>query len=166
MRYLLGIVGSAVLFYFVYGGFMWIVSGGDEKLITKGKDIVKNSIIGLVIVFGAVTMVQFVAKGLGATNQPGNTGCSFAQIGLECTTGSGSSAGRGICIPDKDDPVKNPPICAKGCETNPSLAEAGYKCKVPAEGENCIVGLCQTSNESCCKGTVSGGSSTSTPSTP
>ncbi|MEA3272761.1 MAG: pilin, partial [Patescibacteria group bacterium] len=37
IKAVLGIVGSIALLMFIYGGFLWLMSGGNEKNITKGR---------------------------------------------------------------------------------------------------------------------------------
>ncbi len=56
----LGIVGSAALVFFVYGGVMMILSMGNSERVKKGKDILVASIIGIVIAFSAYALINFV----------------------------------------------------------------------------------------------------------
>lgn len=57
---LLGIVGSIALLMFVYGGFMWLTSGGAEDKIKKGKETLVWASLGLVIIFSAYALLNFV----------------------------------------------------------------------------------------------------------
>lgn len=59
---LLGIVGSLALVMFIYGGFMWMLSGGNEQRIKKGKDILVWSTLGLLIIFTSYAILTFVFK--------------------------------------------------------------------------------------------------------
>lgn len=63
--WILGIVGSAALLMFVYGGFMFILSGGSSERVEKGKKIIIGSVIGLVLVFTSYLIIKFVAASLG-----------------------------------------------------------------------------------------------------
>lgn len=63
--YLFTIVGALALLFFIYGGFTWILSQGNPEKVKKGTDIVKAAIIGLIIVFGAYILVQFIGSTLG-----------------------------------------------------------------------------------------------------
>jgi hypothetical protein len=63
--WILGVVGAVALLFFVYGGFVFILSGGNEQNVKKGKDILIGSIIGLAIVFASYLIVQFAASLLG-----------------------------------------------------------------------------------------------------
>lgn len=63
--FILGISGSLVLLFFIYGGFIWITAGGNENRIKKGKDILVGTVVGLVIIFGsyaAITILLSVLK--------------------------------------------------------------------------------------------------------
>lgn len=67
-KFLLGIVGSLALLMFVYGGFMWLTSGGEASRIEAGKKILVNSVIGVGITFFAWVVVAFVVSTLTAGN--------------------------------------------------------------------------------------------------
>ena len=47
-----------MLLIVVYGGFLWLTSGGNSQQIEKGKNAMIGSVIGLLIVFGAFTGVS------------------------------------------------------------------------------------------------------------
>ena len=64
IKAVLGIVGSIALLMFIYGGFLWLTSGGGKERIKKGKDILIWAIIGLVIIFLSYTLVEFVITAL------------------------------------------------------------------------------------------------------
>lgn len=59
-KFILAITGSLLLFFFIYGGFWMLISGGDSNKVKKGKDIIINSLIGLVIIFSAYLIVAFI----------------------------------------------------------------------------------------------------------
>lgn len=58
-KFLFGIVGALVLLYFFYGGFLFLTSGGGAG-VKKGKDVLVNSVIGILIVFFAYAGVNFI----------------------------------------------------------------------------------------------------------
>lgn len=60
----LSVVGSLALLIFIYGGFLWLTSRGDTKMVTKGKDTMIWAILGLVIIFGAYVIVRTVLTAL------------------------------------------------------------------------------------------------------
>jgi hypothetical protein len=58
----LGIVGSLALVMFIFGGFVWMTSVGNNEKVTKGKNIIIWATLGLVVVFAAYAAVSFVLK--------------------------------------------------------------------------------------------------------
>lgn len=75
---ILGIVGSLALLFFIYGGFTFILSGGKAETISRGKLILTNAIIGLIIVFASYLIIQFALTALGVEGIRGN---NWAEIG-------------------------------------------------------------------------------------
>jgi len=61
----LGLIGSVALVVFIYGGFLWLTSGGDSTKITKGKSTMVWGTIGLAVILFAYTLVRFVFQALG-----------------------------------------------------------------------------------------------------
>lgn len=56
----LGISGSIAILMIVYGGVTWLTSGGSPEKIQKGKNILVWAVIGLALIFGAYSLVNFV----------------------------------------------------------------------------------------------------------
>ena len=48
----------------IYGGFIWMNSRGNEQDVEKAKNIIRNSIIGLLIVIAAYAITKFVGDNL------------------------------------------------------------------------------------------------------
>ncbi|MEK7068032.1 MAG: pilin, partial [Patescibacteria group bacterium] len=61
-NWILGIVGSLALFFFIYGGVWMIISSGKSEEIQKAKTILTNAIIGLVIVFTSWVIINFTVS--------------------------------------------------------------------------------------------------------
>jgi|SRR3989344_6765688 len=68
IKVVLGILGSIALAMFVYGGYLWLVSGGNSATIKKGKDVFISATIGLAVVFGSALLVQKVIDALTTRN--------------------------------------------------------------------------------------------------
>jgi len=66
INYLLSIGGAVALIMLVVGGLQYMVSGGDEKAITAAKSTVSHAVLGLLIIFGAILIVNTVLTGIGA----------------------------------------------------------------------------------------------------
>ncbi len=60
IRTFAGIAGTIALIMFVYGGIMLILSGGESAKVQKGKQILINASIGLVLIFSAYTFVSAI----------------------------------------------------------------------------------------------------------
>lgn len=61
-KIILGVVGALTLAMFVWGGVTLLISGGNTEAVKKGKDTLVASVIGLVIVFGSYTIINFVVN--------------------------------------------------------------------------------------------------------
>lgn len=60
---LLGIVTALSVIMLIYGAFIWVTGfGADGDGESKGKGIVKNAIVGLIIALLAYTIVAFVGS--------------------------------------------------------------------------------------------------------
>lgn len=64
LNYVLGMLGVLALVMFVYGGLMWMTSGGASEKIKKGKDTIVWSILGLAIIFFSYALLDFVLTAL------------------------------------------------------------------------------------------------------
>lgn len=60
IRIVLGFLGIVATFMFIYGGIMFMVSGGNPELVKKGKDTLKFSSIGIVIILVSWAIVRLV----------------------------------------------------------------------------------------------------------
>ena len=60
IKIVLSMLGVIFLVLMIYGGFIWMTARGNEQEVQKAKDIIKNAIIGLVIVVGAYAISSFV----------------------------------------------------------------------------------------------------------
>ena len=65
MDWIFSIVGAAALLMFVYGGFTFLISAGNEEQVKKGKAILQGAIIGLIIVLGSYMIINFLLTSLG-----------------------------------------------------------------------------------------------------
>lgn len=64
--YAVGIVSVIML---IYGGFRYVISGGDSKKVTDAKNTVLYAIIGLIISILAFAIVNFVITSISSPNQ-------------------------------------------------------------------------------------------------
>jgi len=61
----LSFIGVIFLVLAIYGGFIWMMARGNEEEVTKAKNIIQNSIIGLIVVIGAYAISRYIIIYLG-----------------------------------------------------------------------------------------------------
>jgi len=59
---ILSMVGIILLCYLIYGGFRWMTAGGDTKGVTEAQAIIKNAVIGIIIIALAYVIADWVLK--------------------------------------------------------------------------------------------------------
>lgn len=64
IRVVLGTLGIITVVLLLYSGFLWMTSAGDPKKIERAKAIIKNAVIGLLIIFSSFAITQFVLNAL------------------------------------------------------------------------------------------------------
>ena len=67
MGLILSLVGTLSLLMFVYGGITFLTSAGNQSTVKKGMDILKAAVIGIVLVFSSVLIIDIFFGGLGVT---------------------------------------------------------------------------------------------------
>jgi hypothetical protein len=60
----LSFLGIIFLILIIYGGFVWMTSGGNEIKVIKAKKVITNAVIGLIIVLSAYSITSFVFHSL------------------------------------------------------------------------------------------------------
>lgn len=64
IKIILGLVGTVFLALTVYAGVLWMTAAGEEEKVTKATNILKTSVIGLVIILAAYSITYFVVDNL------------------------------------------------------------------------------------------------------
>lgn len=79
IRVALGIIGILMLVIIAYAGFRITTSAGQEEVVEKAKDTIKNAVIGLAIILASLAITQFIIgklneaiNGTGAGDQGGS----------------------------------------------------------------------------------------------
>ena len=57
---LLGLLGLLATIIILLGGFKWMTSQGNSEKVDEAKNLIKNGIIGLVVIFSAYAIASFV----------------------------------------------------------------------------------------------------------
>lgn len=60
----LSMVGIIFLGLMVYAGYLWMTARGEESQVERAQDIIKRSVIGLVIVMSAYAVTALVVRRL------------------------------------------------------------------------------------------------------
>jgi Zn-dependent protease with chaperone function len=61
---LLGFLGIIAILIVLYGGFTWMIAGGNEEKVGQAKKIISAGVIGLVIIFISYAIATFVINQL------------------------------------------------------------------------------------------------------
>lgn len=56
----LSFIGVAFLILMIYAGITWMTAQGNDQTISKAKDLIVSSIIGLIIVLAAYAITSFI----------------------------------------------------------------------------------------------------------
>lgn len=62
VRAFLSLLGVIFITYTIYGGYLWMTAAGNEERVTNAKSIIRNGIIGLIVIFGAAAIYIFVSN--------------------------------------------------------------------------------------------------------
>ena len=60
----LGVAATLALIFFIYGGYMWLISTGNNERIERGRKTLFWATMGLLIIFGSYAIVQAVFEGI------------------------------------------------------------------------------------------------------
>ncbi len=64
IRFILGFLGIIAVIIILWGGYLWMTSGGDPSKIEKAKKTLVSAVIGLVIILSAFIIASFVINSL------------------------------------------------------------------------------------------------------
>lgn len=64
-NYLFSFIGALALIMFIYGGFVLILSQGNQEKVKQGTGIMVAAVIGLIVAFGGYLLIQFLSTSFG-----------------------------------------------------------------------------------------------------
>ncbi len=70
VRTFIGLLGIAFLLLTVYAGYLWLTAQGDDKKVEHAKTLLKNAVIGLIIISAAYATAAFVVNAIANTAAP------------------------------------------------------------------------------------------------
>ena len=104
-----GFLGILLLVYFIYAGYLWMTAGGSPEQVEKARTIMKNAVIGLIIIVSAFAISNFILSWLGGTNGgsggAGGGSGSSSRAGSLGFPGAAGALGAGLInyhIPERD----------------------------------------------------------------
>lgn len=80
---LFGISGAVLLATFVYAGVLYLTAGSSAN-VSKAKDMLKNALIGMVLVFGAGLLVSTIYDTFRSDTAGGVDACASRKPGYSC----------------------------------------------------------------------------------
>lgn len=57
---ILGILGGLALLFFIYGGFQFMLAGGNEERVAKAKKSLTWATLGIVVIIMSYSILQFL----------------------------------------------------------------------------------------------------------
>ncbi|MFA5186156.1 MAG: hypothetical protein WC551_06725 [Patescibacteria group bacterium] len=63
------ILGVLLLGLLLYGGILWMTAAGEQDRVKKAISVIRNAIIGLVIIVVAYALANFIVSALGTATQ-------------------------------------------------------------------------------------------------
>lgn len=73
---LIGFLGVLLFMYLLYGGFKWMTAGGEEKNVKEAVQIIRNAVIGMVIIALSYAIANFVITNIGTATSSAPSGQS------------------------------------------------------------------------------------------
>lgn len=64
IRNAFGLLGITGVVLFVYAGFLWMTAGGDSGKVDQAKTLIRQTVIGMIIILAAFAITQFVLGAL------------------------------------------------------------------------------------------------------
>lgn len=62
--FIIGFLGVLLVLYIIWAGFLWMTAAGEAKNVDKAKTMIKQSVIGIIIIFAAYAITNFVMANL------------------------------------------------------------------------------------------------------
>lgn len=62
VKLFLSFLGVIFLILTIYGGFNWMLARGNEQKVDKAKNIITNSVIGLIVILAAYMIAAYISN--------------------------------------------------------------------------------------------------------
>jgi len=97
---ILGFIGVIFFIQMFYAGFKWMSSGGNDEMVSESKQTIRNAVIGIVVVFGAFIITNFVLNQIASITGPTRP---QAPIEIPIDSGEDPNLGAGAEVLDFGD---------------------------------------------------------------
>lgn len=67
----IGVLGIVFVMYFIYAGYLWMTAQGNSGQVDKAKEIMKTTVVGLIILMASYVIASFVMTQIKEAIQPG-----------------------------------------------------------------------------------------------
>jgi hypothetical protein len=129
-------LGLIAVVLIIYAGFLWMTANGDDDKVSRAKRVLKNSVIGLVIILASWGIAVFVLNKLVGATSPGtnepcvngeeNGSCGCNGI-LTCVNENWECVGSN-CGPDDPDVSCDGNTLTPVCDQDNSICDTNYFC--------------------------------------
>lgn len=66
---ILTVLAVLLVLYILWAGFQWMTAQSDSGKVGKAKDMIKNAVIGLIVIFAALAITNFVMGALTSVSE-------------------------------------------------------------------------------------------------
>lgn len=70
IRTFIGLLGIIFLVLMLYAGYLWLTAQGDDDKVKHSKELLKNAVIGLIIITAAYAITAFVINAVAKSAAP------------------------------------------------------------------------------------------------
>lgn len=110
-NWIFGILLAIVVVFILIGAFQILTAGGDDNKVKKGKNVIRNAVIALVIgvLCGSIVLLvtSFFDAATGSNPPNDSTG---GNIGSPCTANVDCKLGL-VCLPQNPTNITSPLVC-------------------------------------------------------
>jgi hypothetical protein len=79
----LRVIGFAAVGFIIYGGFKYLTSAGSADKITSGRKIITNAVVGLIISFLSVAIVNLVGANIEGSNAASSCAAASGDVAVD-----------------------------------------------------------------------------------
>jgi len=80
LDFVLKFLGFIAVTYIIYGGFLYVMAGGEDEKTDKGKKIITQAAIGILIILSSFAIVNTVLKAPGGGTSASTTTSSTSTL--------------------------------------------------------------------------------------